>query len=153
MSNRAGSGLPPTCPPTLRAAFLGEPKLVVLAAGERLYKFVSLPIDRTRILASPWWIRQAAFDELQARARRLGTPLADLVRSQLAIAGEWNPGMDTLFTIGLAAAVDAWEGRARWQPASVRGRDVLFTGGGVQLAVPGLTWQHIGVQHTGWPPH
>jgi len=125
---------------------------VVLSAGERLYKFVSLPIDRSRILASPWWIRQAAFDDLQLRARRLGTPFADLVRSQLAIAGEWNPGMDTMFTIVLRAAADAWEGRARSQPVSVRANDVVFTGGGLQLAVPGLTWQQIGVQHTGWPP-
>jgi hypothetical protein len=142
----------PRCPVHLSSSFLDQPKYVPLLPGEHLYKFVSIPLDRSRTLASPWWIRQPAFDELQMRARRLQKPLADLVRSQLAIAAEWNPGMDTMFTIVLAAKADGWEGRARWQPVSVRGRDVVFMGGGLQLAVPGLSWRQVGVQRTGWPP-
>ena len=143
---------PPRCPDHLRSAFLEEPAHVPLMPGERLYKFVSLPIVRERILGSPWWIRQKNFDDLRMRARRLNKPLAELARSQMAIAAEWNPGMDTLYAIVLVARADGWEGRARWQPASVGDRTVLFTGGGRQLAVPGLTWQQIGVQYSGWPP-
>jgi len=142
----------PPCPEHLRKAFLEAPDYVKLAPGEHLYKFVSIPIMRERILGSPWWIRQRAFDDLQERARRLGKPVAELARSQMAIATEWNPGMDTMYVIVLSAKADGWEGRARWQPVSTNDRTVLFTGGGRQLAVPGLTWQQIGVHYTGWPP-
>jgi hypothetical protein len=140
----------PQCPDRLRKAFLGEPAYVQLNAGEHLYKFVSIPIARQRIMESPWWIRQRDFDDLQTRARRLQKPMSELVRSQMAIALEWNPGMDTLFVIVLAAKADGWEGRARWQPVSAGDRTVLFTGGGRQLAVPNLTWQQVGVQYSGW---
>ena len=125
------------CPDQLRKAFLDEPVYVALAPGEHLYKFVSLPIVRQRILESPWWIRAKNFDELQTRARRLQKPVAELARLQMAIAMQWNPGMDTLYMIVLAAAADGWEGRARTQPVSVGDRTVLFTGGGRQLAIPG----------------
>jgi hypothetical protein len=142
----------PRCPDYLREKFLSEPAHVALSPGERLYKFVSIPIVRQRILESPWWIRQRDFDELQMRARRLNKPVAELARSQMAIATEWNPGMDTLYVIVLAAKADGWEGRARWQPVSTADRGVLFTGGGLQLAVPGLTWKQIGVHFSGWSP-
>jgi hypothetical protein len=142
---------PRQCPAHLRKDFLDEPTYVSLAPGEHLYKFVSLPIVRERILASPWWIRQKTFDELQTRARRLQKPVAELARSQMAIATQWNPAMDTLYVIVLAAHADGWEGRARAQPVSVPDRTVLFTGGGRQLAIPALTWQQIGIQRTGWP--
>jgi|SRR6185503_9291670 len=140
------------CPERLRSAFLGEPTYVELMPEEHLYKFVSIPIVRERILSSPWWIRQKTFDDLQVRARRLGKPLAELVRTQMAIAQQWNPGMDTLCVIVLAARADGWEGRAKWQPVSTGDSTVLFTGGGQQLAVPDLTWQQIGIQYSGWPP-
>ncbi|HKE86425.1 MAG TPA: hypothetical protein VKB50_21855 [Vicinamibacterales bacterium] len=143
------SPVAPACPVHLRATFLEEPRYVTLPAGERLYKFVSIPIVRQRIVASPWWIRQTAFDDLQVRARRLDVPMRDLVRSQLAIAGEWNPGMDMVFIAVLSASVDAWEGRARSQRVTLRDPQVVFTGGGLQLCAPGLTWLQIGVQFTG----
>lgn len=139
------------CPGHLRSAFLDEPARVSLLPGEHLYKFVSLPIVRERILASPWWIRQAVFDDLLMRARRLGKPVSELARSQMAVATQWNPGMDTLFVIVLAAPAEGWEGRARSQPVSLADKTVAFTGGGRQLAIPGLTWQQIGLQRTGWP--
>ncbi len=142
----------PRCPDYLREKFLGEPTHVTLKPGERLYKFVSIPIVRARILESPWWIRQSDFDDLQLRAKRLPKSVAELARSQMAIAMEWNPGMDTVYVIVLAANADGWEGRARWQPVSTADRGVLFTGGGMQLAVPGLTWQQIGVHFSGWSP-
>jgi hypothetical protein len=143
---------PRQCPEWLRKAFIDDPTYVELMPGEHLYKFVSIPIVRARILESPWWIRQQTFDDLQIRARRLQKPLPELVRSQMAIAQQWNPGMDTLYVIVLAASADGWEGRARWQPVSLGDSTVMFTGGGQQLAVPGLTWQQIGVQYSGWPP-
>ena len=93
----------PTCPERLRGAFFDTPMYVQLQPGERLYKFVSLPIVRARILESPWWIRQSVFDDLLTRARRLQKPVAELARSQMAIAQQWNPGMDTLYVIVLAA--------------------------------------------------
>ena len=136
------------CPEHLRAAFLDVPIPVTLPRGEHLYKFVSIPIVRARILASPWWIRGRDFDILRIRARALGKPMADLVRSQMAIAAEWNPGMDTIHVVVLAEGVDAWEGRARHQPASTADPHVLFTGGGRQLAVPGLTWRQIARDHS-----
>lgn len=145
-------GFPHRCPDYLRKAFLDEPSHVALKPGEHLYKFVSIPIVRPRLLESPWWIRQKDFDDLLLRARRLNKPVAELARSQMAIAMQWNPGMDTLYVIVLAAAADGWEGRARHQPVSTSDRTVLFTGGGRQLAVPGLTWQQIGVHYSGWPP-
>jgi hypothetical protein len=138
-------------PGRLRNAFLDEPSYVSLMPGEHLYKFVSVPIVRERILESPWWIRQKTFDDLQTRARRLQKPVAELARSQMAIATQWNPGMDTLFIIVLAAPADGWEGRARSQPVSLTDRTVLFTGGGRQLAIPDLTWRQIAVQRSGWP--
>lgn len=141
--------MPPACPPHLRAAFLDQPQYVALPRGERLYKFASLPIVRDRILMSPWWIRQPAFDDLQLRARRLQKPMRELVRSQMAIAGEWNPGMDTIFIIVLSASVDGWEGRARSQFVSTRDPDVVFTGGGRQLCVADLSWRQIGLNYTG----
>jgi hypothetical protein len=137
------------CPAHLRATFLVEPCYVELSPGERLYKFVSIPIDRQRTLASPWWIRQPAFDDLQFRARRLHKPMRELVRSQLAIAGEWNPGMDTVFIAVLSARADGWEGRACSQRVSIDEARVVFTGSGLQLCVPGLSWLQIGVQYSG----
>ena len=124
-------------PPAPPAAFLGEPTNIQLTVGKQLYRFtLACRSDRTRLLQSPSWIRQP-FDDLRMRARRLQKPLLDSIRSQMAIPAEWNPGMDTLFTIALAAPAAGGEGRARWQPVTMRGRDVLFTGGGSQLAVPG----------------
>jgi hypothetical protein len=143
--------MPPRCPDHLRRAFLDEPAHVTLLPGEHLYKFVSLPILRDRILQSPWWIRQKDFDDLRTRARRLQKPVAELARSQMAIATQWNPGMDTLYVIVLAAAVDGWVGRARSQLVSTTDATVAFTGGGRQLAAPGLSWQQIAQQFSGWP--
>jgi hypothetical protein len=125
---------------------------VTLSPGEHLYKFVSIPVVRHRILESPWWIRQREFDDLQIRARRLRKPMADLVRSQMAIAVEWNPGMDTMYVVVLAKSVDAWEGRARSQRLSTRDAKVAFTGGGCQLCVPSLTWAQIGREYSGSLP-
>jgi hypothetical protein len=141
------SALP--CPAHFRATFLEEPQHVELPAGERLYKFVSIPLDRHRILASPWWIRQQVFDDMQLRARRLQKPVSELARSQMAIKAEWNPGMDTMFIVVLSAKVDGWEGRARSQPLSNHSGNAVFTGGARQICVPSLTWQQIGQQYTG----
>ena len=137
------------CPASFRTSFLDEPQYVELTPGDHLYKFVSIPIVRHRILASPWWIRQNAFDELQLRARRLQKPVSALARSLLAIAGEWNPGMDTIFIVVLSTTAEGWEGRARSQRVSTKDPSVVFTGGGQQLCVPALTWQHIGVNYSG----
>ncbi len=65
---------------------------------------------------------------------------------------EWNPGMDTLYIIVLSAKADGREGRACSQLVSLTDSTVAFSGGGRQLAVPGLTWRHIGIQRVGWPP-
>jgi hypothetical protein len=140
---------PRPCPPLFRATFLDEPRHVELAAGERLYKFVSIPIDRQRLIASPWWIRQAVFDELRLRARRLQKPASDLARSRMAIKNEWNPGMDTVFIVVLAAQVEGWEGCARSQPISNHSGNAVFTGGERQICVPSLTWRDIGQQFSG----
>ena len=78
--------------------------------------------------------------------------MLELVRSQMAIAVEWNPGMETIYVVVLAADVDGSEGRARSQRVSTRDGKVAFTGGGRQLAVPGLTWRDIGLQYSGSPP-
>jgi hypothetical protein len=142
----------PQCPENLRNAFLGEPRHVRMLPGERLYKFVSYPLMRDRILQSPWWIRQSSFDALQSRARRLAQPLADVARSHLAIAAQWNPGMDAMWGIVLAAEVDAWQGRARSQPVRLADGTASFIGGGEQICVPGLEWRQIAAdfsaQHT-----
>jgi hypothetical protein len=138
----------PRCPEHLRPAFIDEPAYVALAAGEHLYKFVSIPIVRERVLQSPWWMRQAAFDECRARARALTAPTADYVRARLAIAPRWNPGMDTVYVVVLGGKVDAWEGRARHQPAA-RGSNVSLLGGGSQVAVPDLTWRQIALDYSG----
>lgn len=138
-----------TCPPPFRSAFLGEPRLTTLPRGERLYKLVSLPVDRGRVLASPWWIRQRDFRELQLRADALGRSVTDMVRVRLAIAREWNPGMDVLWIVELGAAVEAWEGKAKGQPETLADRDVLLIGGGIQVCVPTLTWRQIAVDFAG----
>ena len=138
-----------TCPPHLRRAFISDPVAVELRPGEHLYKFVSLPIARHRILESPWWIRQAEFDELQTRAQRLGKPMNEFVRSQLAVAMQWNPGMDSVYIVVLAAPVNAWEGLASGQPVSTSDRTVMFIGGARQLAIPDLVWNQIGVHYVG----
>jgi hypothetical protein len=138
-------------PDRLKDAFLGPPTYTSLSPGERLYKMVSIPVVRHRVLESPWWIRQQAFDELRVRARRLRRPLSELVRAQMAVAHEWNPGMDVLWTVVLAAKADAWEGRARSQRVSTRDAQVLFIGGGSQTCVPGLDWRQIAIDYTlGW---
>ena len=84
--------MPPACPPHLRAAFLDQPQYVALPRGERLYKFVSVPIVRDRILMSPWWIRQPAFDVgngksliTEGRAADLQSPAEIRLGRRLAI--------------------------------------------------------------------
>ena len=54
----------------------------------------------------------------------------------MAIAVEWNPGMDTMFIVVLSAKVDAWEGQARSQRVSTRDANVVFTGGGRSCVCP-----------------
>jgi hypothetical protein len=93
---------PPQLPGHLQAAFIGTPVSVELPRGERLYKIVSVPVVRERVLRSPWWIRQ--------RARHLRRPLAEVVRSHLAIAVEWNPGMDMLWIVVLAGIAQEYTG-------------------------------------------
>lgn len=136
------------CPAPFRLAFLGEPAHVTIEPGERLYKLVSLPLVRDRALHSPWWIRQPAFTELQVRARRLHRPLRELVRAHLAISVEWNPGLDVLWVVQLAAAADGWEGRARSQRLSRHDAKASLLGGGHQVCIPGLTWRQIALDHT-----
>lgn len=138
----------PRCPAQFQSAFLGEPAHVTLGRNERLYKLVSLPLVRERVLQSPWWMRQAAFADLQMRARRLQRPLSELVRAHLAVAVEWSPGLDMLWIVQLAEAVDAWEGRARSQRLTRADPKTSFVGGGQQLCVPGLTWRQIAVDYT-----
>jgi hypothetical protein len=142
-----------TCPAHFRATFLEEPRRVQLSPGEKLYKFVSIPIDRARIMASPWWIREAVFEDLRVRARRLQKPVSDLARSRMAIKSEWNPGMDTVFIVVLAANVEGWEGRARSQPLSNYSGNAVFTGGERQLCVPSLGWHQIGQNYSGTLAH
>jgi hypothetical protein len=43
-------------------------------------------------------------------------------------------------------------GRARSQLVSTADATVAFTGGGRQLAAPGVSWQQIAQQFSGWPP-
>ena len=81
------------------------------------------------------------------RARRLQRPVADLVRAHLAVAMEWNPGMDVLWIVQLATAVNAWEGRARSQLVTLADPKTSFMGGGLQVCVPGLTWRQVAVDH------
>jgi hypothetical protein len=142
----------PQLPGHLQAAFIGTPVYVELPKGERLYKIVSLPVARERVLRSPWWIRQRTLDVLRLRALHLQRPLAEVVRSHLAIAVEWNPGMDTLWIVVLAARVPAWEGRARTQPVSTASREVVFLGGGQQVCVPDLKPGQIAQEYTGYLP-
>ena len=141
---------PPQLPDHLQGAFIGTPVYVELPRGERLYKFVSLPVVRERVLRSPWWIRQQTFDLLRLRAQRLQRPLAEVVRSHMAIAMEWNPGMETMWIVVLAARVSAWEGRARTQRVSTASNQVAFLGGGHQVCVPDLTQGHIAQEYTGY---
>lgn len=143
----------PACPPQFRATFLDQRRHVELKPGERLYKFVSIPIDRQRIMASPWWIRESVFDELRFRARRLQKPTSALARSRMAIKSEWNPGMDTVFIVVLSASVEGWEGRARSQPFSNHSGNAVFTGGERQMCVPSLTWRQIGINYSGTLEH
>jgi hypothetical protein len=133
----------PQCPENQRNAFLGEPQHVKVLPGERLYKFVRYPMVRNRILQSPWWIQQSVFDILQARAQRLGRPLTEVARVHLAIAADWNPGMDALWGIVLAAEVDAWRGQAKSQPVRLANDSPRFIGGAQQICVPGLEWRQI----------
>ena len=136
------------CPASFRSAFFGEPAHVTLEPGERLYKLVSLPLVRDRALQSPWWIRQLASTELQVRSRRLHRPLRDLVRAHLAIAVQWNPGLEVLWIVHLADAADGWEGRARAQRLSLDDPKALLLGGGQQVCVPGLTWRQVAMDQT-----
>jgi hypothetical protein len=136
------------CPLPFRSAFLGEPAHVTIEPGERLYKLVSVPLVRERALQSPWWIRQPAFTELHVRARRLHLPLRELVRAHLAIAVQWNPGLDVLWIVHLAAAVEGWEGRARSQRLSRDDPKAALLGGGQQVCVPALTWRQIAMDQT-----
>jgi len=131
-----------------RQAFLGPPVEVELQAGERLYKLVDIPVDRPRILESPWWIRQPAFDELRVRAQRLNCPLPELVRAQMAVTTEWNPGMCAVWVIVLAVNAQGWEGRARSQRVTSAESKAAFIGGGQQLCVPALGWRDIAMDYS-----
>lgn len=140
------------CPAPFRSAFLGEPAHVTLEPGERLYKLVSVPLVCDRALQSPWWIRHRAITELHVRARRLHRPLRELVRAQLAIAVQWNPGLDVPWIVQLAAAADGWEGRARSPRLSLDDPKASLPGGGQQVCVPGLTWRQIAKDQTAHIP-
>ena len=100
---------------------------------------------REATLASPWWICERDFRELQMRAKQLRRPLTDVIRARVAIAMDWNPRMDRLWTVQLAASIEGWAGRASGQPLRLADRDVFLIGGGSQVCVPSLTWRQIAV--------
>jgi hypothetical protein len=107
--------MPPELPDRLRARSLASLRM---SSSRRGSTCTSSSASRSSAPASsrvPGGSASATSTSCESRARRLQKPMANLVRSQMAIAVEWNPGMDTMYVVVLAAKVDAWEGRARSQ--------------------------------------
>lgn len=130
----------PACPPNLASQFVGGvPTFRLFSPGERLYKLVSIPIDRERIVRSPWWIRESEFDRLRDQSRKESRPLGDVIRRRLAVASRWNPGMDGLCILQLARDKFGWIGLANPQPDF---REHLF-GWGEQACVPDIDWKDV----------
>ena len=137
----------PACPDPYRDQFEGTPRYKRLERGERLYKFVSIPINRTWIMASPWWIPESAFDRLRGRMRAERRALNEIARDRYAIARRWNPGMDGLFVITIGSSVDAWRGAAKPQTQLGAG----LVGGDDQVCVPNLTWRDVAIERAQVP--
>ena len=131
--------LVPACPPHLAEKFVGVPTAMTLSPTHRLYKLVSIPIDRQRILQSPWWIPETEFDRCRQISFAQRRPLSTVVREQFAIAPKWNPGMDGLCILWLARPKLGWIGMTKPQPKV--GDDLV--GWGVQAAVPDLDWRDV----------
>ena len=129
----------PACPPRLAQEFAGPPTCISLVAGDRLYKLVNIPIDRSAIMRSPWWIREREFDRLRQLSFAEGRPLSDVIRERLAVASRWNPGMDGLCIVHLARAKPAWVGPAKSQPVFKEN----LVGWGEQTCVPDLDWRDV----------
>jgi hypothetical protein len=127
----------PACPPALAAQFVGVPTFRLFSAGERLYKLVNIPIDRERIVASPWWIREAEFDRLRGLSHKEGVPLGEIIRRRLAVASRWNPGMDGLCILQLARSKVGWVGPAKPQPLF----NENLLGWGEQACIPDMEWR------------
>jgi hypothetical protein len=129
----------PACPPRLAQEFVGPPTHVSLVPGERLYKFINIPIDRPAIMRSPWWIREREFDRLRHLSVAQGRSLSDVVRERLAVASRWNPGMDGLCIVHLARQKPAWIGPAKSQLTFKEN----LVGWGEQACVPDLEWRDV----------
>lgn len=130
----------PACPPNLAEQFVGGvPTFRLFLPGERLYKLVNIPIDRERIVRSPWWIQEREFDRLRDLSYKERVPLAEIIRRGLAVASRWNPGMDGLCILQLARNKFGWIGPAKPQPAF--GENLL--GWGEQACVPEINWNDV----------
>jgi len=135
-------GIVPACPADLAKNFVGGIATAkTFGPGEPLYKLVSMPIVRERILRSPWFIPQSEFDRLRRTSLAERRPLANVIRERLSIASRWNPGMDGLFILYLTRPKLGWIGRAAAQPAF----NELLIGWGEQACIPDLDWRDIAV--------
>ena len=128
------------CPESLVNEFAaGAPKFHMFKPGERVYKLVSIPINRERIVSSPWWIRETEFDRLRGLSHRERKPLADVIRRHLAIATRWSPGLDGLCILQLALHKAGWVGPARPQTDI----DEELVGWGEQACIPEIGWRDV----------
>jgi hypothetical protein len=122
-------------------AFRGSPRRVLFEAGDRLYRFTSLPgptFAGNELFKSPWWQPHRTFNAIVRTAHRTRTSIVDSARSGLAVNHTWNPTMEWLVIIELTSPVYGWAGRTRQQPVEGADRTVLLMGNLTQAFVPGL---------------
>ena len=123
------------------SCFTKAPLRVVLEPGEKLYRFVTIvspAFKGNEIFSSPWWIPSETYRRIAKTAHRTSKPIADVARSRLAVAFQWNPEMDWLTILVLKQPVQAWVGPAKPQPFSGGHRSVMLLGNYDQAYVPDL---------------
>jgi hypothetical protein len=113
-----------------------------LRAGETLYRFGHAERNDEENLSSPWWMRDAAFHEIVARASATGATLEETNRIKNAVAHDFGTA-GVLFVVVVAQELRIFSGRGRPVEESGANGGVLrrILPGGFEIAqlfIPGL---------------
>lgn len=122
-------------------AFSRPPRREPFRAGDRLYRFTSLPsatFEGSELFRSPWWYAQRTFNSVVRTANRTGASVVDTARSRLAVSKEWNPTMEWLAIIELTKPAYGWVGPTRAQPLKHGDPSVILVGNYEQVYMPRL---------------
>lgn len=133
---------------SLRDAFRGTPKKILIPSGDCLCRFITTESEKkgirgNEIFLSPWWSDWGTTWSMIAKFRTHRVAPREVIRGKLAVTKAFSQDLDGMVQIILKQPVYAWEGPARHQDDAAAG--VCYIGGGTQLFLPNLSADRQGL--------